>query len=308
MNFVDVSSGLIDRQIFSPARATIDTSLGGDPRSPRDSSARSARQTCRASNCSIPRWRPFGARWRWKHAHAGPARRGTGTRRWNSSGAQAFGRGFGARRIESLCVAVIAATALVTTTTRSCSRRKCNSATPPHAAARRRGRARCATSSAACGAHRRLARGARFAANGLALVLRDDEATQAESDSLFLESIAIASALRAPGDHEVLNARLNRAAPPLYGAVRRGRASCAGYSRTVSGGPSASSDLALQARVALGDAPQGERRWDRRSRVYRDAERAMRRPGNTSRSWAPRSSIAARRSWRQAARPWRSPS
>lgn len=124
-----------------------------------------------------------------------------------------------------------------------------------------------------------------FAINDLALVLRDEPATQAESDSLFRESIAGQAKRLGPGHYETLSARLNRARL-LLNMGRHSEAE-AELRRILEDGRATigvEGDLSTQAQVALGDALKGEKRFDEAIAVYREAERVMRKPGNTSRS------------------------
>ncbi|MFN8586847.1 MAG: serine/threonine-protein kinase [Candidatus Eisenbacteria bacterium] len=288
VNFVDVSAGLIDRQIFTPARATIDTSLGGDP-------ALAARlETTLGTSYmrGLQLFDPAVAALRRAVALEAHARRPGAARDWNptmelimalkrSGGASAFAEA------ESLCNAVIAGHGARDADDPLVLEAKMQLGDTYRT--QRRGAEAESTLRDVLGRMRRAPGVTRemlgYALNGLALVLRDDEATRAESDSLFLESLAIASTLRGPGDYELLNVRLNRARLLLY-MERFGEAE-GELRRILADGRETigvESDLALQARVALGDALKGERRWDEAIAVYRDAERAMRRPGNTSRS------------------------
>ena len=288
VNFVDVSSGLIDRQIFSPARATIDTSLGGDPAL----AARLERTLGTSYMQGLQLFDPAVAALRRAVALEERARRPGAARDWDPTmelvlALKRSGEASALAEAESLCAVVIAGHGARDGDDPIVLEAKMQLG--DNYRMQRRGAEAESTLRDVLGRMRRVPGVSReaigFAANGLALVLRDDEATQAESDSLFLESLAIASTLRAPGDYEVLNVRLNRARLLLY-MERFGEAESE-LRRILADGRETigvESDLALQARVALGDALKGERRWDEAIAVYRDAERAMRRPGNTSRS------------------------
>ena len=289
VNFVDVSSGLIDRQILSPARAMIDTSFAGQPaiasrleRTLGNSYMQGlqlfdpAVEALRRSVALDARARAPGAPVDWEpvlELVLALKRRG---------GEAAFAEA------ESLCRAVLT------------DRRRVAGPDDPLALdaamelgdSFRRVRRMAEAESTLRDVVNRMRRAPQahtesfdFALNDLALVLRDDPATRAESDSLFRESIARMEKRVGPGDYETLSARLNRARLLLNmdrpaDAERELRRLLADGRTTIG----LESDLAIQAQVALGDALKGEKRYDEAVAIYRDAERIMRKPGNTSRS------------------------
>lgn len=289
VNFVDVSSGLIDRQILTPARAMIDTSLADQP-----ALAARLELTLGVSYMQgLQLFDPAVAALRRSVELSARARRPGDAPDWEPEMtlALALARRGGRSAFleaESLYRVVLAdrrrragpddPQALIATmhlgdTFRQLRQPAQAESTMRDALARMR-------------RSRELpAEELDFAVNNLALVLRDDPGTRAESDTLFREAIVRLTARFGPGDYETLSARLNRARLLLW-MERHAEAESELRRLIEDGRPTIGleSDLALQARVALGDALKGEGRHEEAIAVYREAERDMRRPGNTSRS------------------------
>lgn len=289
VNFVDVSSGLIDRQIFAPARAMIDSTLHDQP----ELAARLDLTLGESYMEGLQLFEPAVEALRKSVAATARARRAGAPVDWTPEMALALAlKRMGGRaafaEAESIYGAVLAdarargtqdgPTALV-------------AATQLGDIYRRIGRGAQAESTLRDVVARM--RGAKdldpierdFAMNDLALVLREAPATRGESDSLFREAIAGLAERFGPGHYETLNTRLNRARLLLQ--LDRNAEAESELRRTLEDGRSTigtESDLATQAQVALGDALKAEGRYEEAIATYRAAERVMRKPGNSSRS------------------------
>ncbi len=289
VNFVDVSSGLIDRQIFTPAGAMIDTAFRDQP----EVAARLHATLGESYMEGLQLFPPAVAALRQSVAESGRARRAGQAMDWDPEMTLALAlKRMGGRaafaEAESLYGVVLA------------DARKRGTANAPVAlvAATKLG-----------DTYRVLGQGARaestlrdavarmrratdldplerdYAINDLALALRGEAATRGESDSLFREAIAGLESRLGPGHYEVLSARLNRAR--LLMQMERFPEAEAELRRILEAGRptiGAESDLPIQAQVALGDALKGQARNAEAVAIYREAERVMRKPGNSSRS------------------------
>lgn len=291
VNYVDVSSGLIDRQIFSPARALIDTALADQP-------ALASRLELTLGHSymrGLQLFEPAVTALRHSTELAARSRAPGAAPDWDPAMELALaltrlGERSAFAEAESLYRVVLADRT-----------RRAGPDDPLalDAAAglgdmfRRQRRGAEAESTLRDVVRRmRTAHGvspdaAAYAVNNLAIVLRDGEgdSTKTESDSLFREAIARLTRQFGPGDYETLSSRLNRARLLLW--TDRFTEAEAELRRMLADGRTTiglESDLATQAQVALGDALKGLRRYDEAVAIYRDAERTMRRPGNTSRS------------------------